>query len=200
MTSTPSHPNTPHEQRLDHLGELLLTREVRLAAWGNYIDLPDTPKDSPQAAQSYGQRLSRRDADMWSTVAPIRAFVREMISIARAQKKQVDEAAYRSNTSHWYSQLNWSEEALDQLDALEEDYCSRLDNLPSSAAAGTPEYDALIDERNAKAWYAIRNLSLYVSAVGHVHEHFQRYMPRAEDRAFPPVPAPSRDTTRRPHQ
>lgn len=200
MTSTPSQPSTPHQQRLDRLGEILFTKEISLAAWGEYTDLPDTPKDSPQDAQPYGQRLSRRDADMWNTVAPVRAFVREMISIARAQKKQVDEAAYRSNTSHWYSELKWSEEALDQLDALEEDYRIRLDNLPSSAAAGTPEYDALIGERNARAWYAVRNLSLYASVVWHVHEQFQRYMPRAEDRAFPPVPPPVRDATRRPRQ
>lgn len=200
MTSTPSQPSPSHQQRLDQLANRLFTETVSLTAWSEYIDLSDNPKGAPQDDQPFGQRITCRDADVWDTVAPLRAVIRELISIARAQKIQVDEVVGRTNTSHWYSELTWSEEALDQFDALEEHYRLRLDKLPSPAVAGTPAYDSLIEERNAKAWYAVRKLSLYVSSIWLVHEHFERHMPRTKDGAVPPVPPPSPDTTRGPRR
>ncbi|MFF3372111.1 hypothetical protein ACFYXF_04035 [Streptomyces sp. NPDC002680] len=200
MTSTPSQPSPSHQQRLDQLANRLFTETVSLAGWTEYIYLSDDPREAAQDDQPFGRRITRRDADVWNTVAPLRAILRELISIARAQKIQVDEVVGRTNTSHWYSELTWSEEALDQFDALEEAYRIRLDNLPSSAVAGTPAYNSLIEERNAKAWYAVRKLSLYVSSIWLVNEHFERHMPRTKNGAAPPVPPPSPDTTRGPRR
>ncbi|MDW4909165.1 hypothetical protein RB628_28465 [Streptomyces sp. ADMS] len=186
MASPPSPPSVIHQQRLDQLAEFLHTGEQILAAWDAYSDQHTDPDSWPYDDESYGRRAARRDADAWIAAAQIRPFARELVSTAEVQLQQLPARAVQS---HWAWHLAGAEDALDQLDAFEEDYRARLDDLPPSARPGTQAYDDLIDARNAEAWHALNELALHAPVILAIHTTTQRTPPRLE--AVAPRPAPT---------
>lgn len=186
VASPPSSPSVIHQQRLDQLAAFLHTGEQILAAWDAYSDQHTDPDSWPYDDETYGRRAARRDADTWIAAAKIRPFARELVSTAEVQLQQLPARAVQS---HWPWHLAGAEDALDQLDAFEEDYRARLDDLPPSARPGTEAYDDLIDARNAEAWHALNELALHAPVILAIHTTTQRTPPRLE--AVAPRPAPT---------
>ncbi|MCL6737723.1 hypothetical protein [Streptomyces neyagawaensis] len=186
MTTPPSSPSIVHQQRLDQLAAFLRTSEQVLASWDVYSDQHTDPDGWPYDDETYGQRAARQDADTWQAAAQVRPFARELLSTAEDQLQQLPAQAVQT---HWPWHLASAEAALDELDAFEEHYRARLDDLPPSAHPGTEVYDDLIDARNAEAWHALDELALHAPAILAIHTATRNARPRLE--ALAPRPAPS---------
>ncbi|WP_052230206.1 hypothetical protein [Streptomyces sp. CT34] len=138
-----------HRERLHQLAVFLRESEQILADWDAYAE-EHTDLDSwPLDHVAYGLRAAKRDADTWRSFNRVRSFAKDLLATAEVQVQQLNAAHLQSR---WPWQLGTLDDALRQLDALQQQWLEARDALPSSAQPGTLAYDGALAERNAEAW------------------------------------------------
>lgn len=137
-----------------------------LTAWDAYSDKHTDPDGWPHAPEAYRRRAARRDADTWRAFTRVRSCAKELLATAEVQLQQLDATAVQS---HWVWQLATLEEALDELNCLQQQWLERLAELPASAGPGTKEYDDTLTERNAEAWHYLNEWSNHGQVLLDVH-------------------------------
>lgn len=149
MPPTAPAPDEIHRERLHQLAAFLRESEQILAdfdAWREeHSDLDGWPLDDDE----HGRHAVKRDADTWRSFNRVRAFAKDLLSIAEVQVQQLNPAHLQSR---WPWQLGVLDHALKQLGALEQEWLEARDALPPTARPGSFAYDDTLAERNEEAW------------------------------------------------
>jgi hypothetical protein len=116
-------------------------------------------------------RAGRRDADTWKAFNRIRTNAKTLLATAETQLQQLPAEVIQPR---WSWQLDRLDTALNQLTALQEEWRSTRDSLPSSARPGTAEYDNARAERNAEAWHYLDEWASAGETVLEIHRAAQQ--------------------------
>ncbi|MFI7102737.1 hypothetical protein ACIBK8_25655 [Streptomyces sp. NPDC050161] len=154
----PSSPTEIHQQQLAQLAAFIQEHHRIDADWDAYHDEHADLDDLPHDEHAYNLRADKRNADSWRAFNRVRRAAAGLLATADAQIQQLPS---RGVQSRWVWQVGDLSHALDQLDALQEEWTATRDELAPSARPGTPAYDAARAERNASAW---QHLSTWASA------------------------------------
>ncbi|MFJ8676342.1 hypothetical protein [Streptomyces sp. NPDC093589] len=143
-------PNQSHQHRLAQLAVFIRESEQILADWDVYYDQHTDLDDQPHDEDTYAQRASRRDADLWKAFNRIRPSAKELVTTAEMQLQRLPANAIQSR---WVWQLGVLDDALDHLVALQEEWLATRDSLHPSARPGSARYDDARAERNSEAFH-----------------------------------------------
>lgn len=185
-TSVKTSPHENHRQQLKQLSAFLRESERILADWDAYSEEHTDLDGWPHDEAAYGQRASRRDADVWRAFNRIQPTAKALVATAEAQLQRLPAQAVQYR---WVWQIGRLDTALDQINVLHEEWLTTRDSLPPSARPGTALYDDARAERNAEAWNYLDEWASAGEAILEIHQAARNTpSPLA---TTPPVPAPA---------
>ncbi|MFE7116515.1 hypothetical protein ACFU99_13990 [Streptomyces sp. NPDC057654] len=94
----------------------------------------------------------------------------------------------------WAYQLGVLHTALDQLDALHQQWLHTRDGLPADARCGTPAFDDALAEHHAEAWSYLDDWATHGPALGEINaaaRHAPSPLAPAPVPAVSPAPGPT---------
>ncbi|MEV5878081.1 hypothetical protein AB0L75_28410 [Streptomyces sp. NPDC052101] len=173
---SPTSPSATHRQRLEQLTVFIRVSEEIQHAWGVYADEHTDLDDWPLDEDAYGRRAAQRDADTWWAFNRVRSFAKDLLATAEVQLQLLNPAHVQAR---WPWQLATLDDALKQLNALQQQWLDARDSLPSSARPGTDAYDDALAERNAEAWSYLDDWASHSPAILEIHAAAQDLPPRS---------------------
>ncbi|WP_253917082.1 hypothetical protein [Streptomyces sp. MNP-20] len=169
-------PDAIHRERLHQLAVFLRESEQILAdfdAWREeHSDLDGWPLDDA----GHSRRAVKRDADTWRSFNRVRSFAKELLATAEVQMQQLNPAHIQSR---WIWQLGVLDDALKQLDVLQQEWLEARDALPPSARPGSFAYDDTLAERNEEAWSYLDDWASHGTALLEIQAAVQDLPPRS---------------------
>ncbi|WP_063803608.1 hypothetical protein [Streptomyces silvensis] len=169
-------PDAIHRERLHQLTLFLRESKQILAAWDAYSDEHTDLDGWPHDADAYGLRAARRDADTWRSFHRVRPFAKDLLATAEVQVQHLNATHIQPR---WPWQLGALDAALQQLDALQQEWLTVRDALPPSARPGTDIYDDALAERNAEAWSCLDEWAGHGTVLLEIQAATQNLPPRA---------------------
>ncbi|MYS36690.1 hypothetical protein K388_02699 [Streptomyces sp. KhCrAH-43] len=150
-----------HRELLGHLSTYLTDSQRILDAWNVYSDENTDLDGWPHDSHAYGLRASRRDAETHTAFEPLRDGARHLLGTAETQLTLLPEGQAQTR---WVYQLGLLTTALDQLDALDQQWLETEDSL-SSVTPGTPAYEDALAEHHAEEWNALGDWNTHGKAI-----------------------------------
>ncbi|MEV0472526.1 hypothetical protein [Streptomyces prunicolor] len=173
-----------HRDFLHHLDVFIRDSEKILTAWDAYSDEHTDLDGWPYDDHAYGLRQRQRDADTAEAFETVRAGARHLLATAGTQLPRLPPGSVQS---HWVYRLGVLHAALDQLDALHEQWLRTRDDLPA-AAPGTPAFDDALAEHHAECWSYLDDWATHGHVIGDINSS-ARHAP--SPLAPPPRAAPA---------
>ncbi|GAA4781889.1 hypothetical protein [Streptomyces ziwulingensis] len=151
---------------LPELSGYLKDSEDILSSWDAYSDENTDLDGWPLDDDAYGRRASARDASTADAFEAVRDSAHHLLATAQAQLGRLPGSTMQPR---WVWQLGVLQDALERLDALEEEWQQTRGELPAGAGPGSSVYDDALAEHHAECWSYLDDWATQGHALIEIH-------------------------------